>query len=217
MRMAGYGGTFRTMKAPPTSESKVFPDIDEDTPLTGTLTAISNYPATTTFIVEQGLVGLNLERNGQVSYIPPANFYGKKAFTFKVYDGHNTPIGPFTGTINIVSIQDAPALHTIPDTVAYQGYLVSMYVTATDGDALNGDVDPLTFSLYGDHPVDAAIDAQGNFSWPVPDTQAPGIYIIVVKVIDGTGRSDTTSMTITVNSYTVPNSEFTINFPLISR
>ena len=213
----GLWWSFKTMKAPPTSESKVFPAIDEDITLTGTLTATSNYPASTTFIVEQGLVGLTLESNGNVSYSPPANFHGQKTFTFKVYDGHNAPAGPYTATINVNPMPDTPSLNTIPDVVVSRGDLVSTYVTATDGDVSNGDGDTLTCSLYGDHPVGAVIDARGNFSWPVPDTQIPGIYIIVVKVTDSTSRSDTTSMTITVNSIPGIITEFAVNFPLISR
>ena len=110
------------------------------------------------------------------------------------------PVGPYTATIDVTPVDDAPVLDIIPDQVVNAGDLLIFLATAADADTPYGDT--LTFSLVGPDPLPAGvlISASGVFSWAVPDTQAPDLYTFTVKVIDSSGLSDTQTVDIVVGA-----------------
>ena len=192
--------SFTTHLAPPTSSNQSF-SVAEDHTLSTSLSASSGYQSLT-FTLVGGLPAgsLHLNSDGSFTYTPAANFNGTASFQFLVSDGYNPPVGPYTATITVTPVPDAPVLNDIPDQVVNAGDLLVFLATATDADTPYGDT--LTFSLAAPNPLPAGVQmgTNGIFSWAVPETFNPGVYSFTAKVTDSTGLFDTKTFDVIVSS-----------------
>lgn len=127
-----------------------------------------------------GLLAVNID--GSFAYQPVIDFNGNLPFHFMVSDGVNVAQGPFTATIDVTAVNDAPVLGMIADQVVKTGRHVSFTASATDADLPYGD--SLTFSIVEPLPA-GAVFASGVFSWTPKWTNAhPQPYIFTVVVTD---------------------------------
>jgi hypothetical protein len=205
VRAVSTGGTvyannaswsFTTLKAPPTSSDQSF-STDENTPLTETLTAVSNYGKDFALYGSPPAGTLEFHSDGSFTYTPVVYFNGTITFQFVVSDGHNASVGPYTVTITINPINNPPTLSSIPDQVVNNGKQVTFWALATDPDLPYGDY--LTYSIDEALPNGASMNSEtGFFSWPVPANQGSGVFIFTVRVTDSVDLSAFQKVKITV-------------------
>lgn len=189
--------SFTTLKAPPISSNQSF-TMTEDTTLSETLTATSNYAKIFTLYGSLPAGTLNLEADGDFTYTPVANFAGTVSFQFIVSDGYNPPVGPYTATITVNGVNDPPTLSPIADPApVVVGRLVILWVQGTDPDLPYGD--SLTYSVDEPLPSGASLNSTtGLFVWAVPVGQAEGVYTFTFRLTDSQAASDFQSVNITV-------------------
>jgi hypothetical protein len=188
--------SFTTLKAPPTSSDQSF-STDENTPLTKTLTAVSNYGQYFTLYYSPPAGTLDFHSDGSFTYTPVAYFDGTISFQFVVSDGHNAPVGPYTVTITVNPVNNPPTLSSIPDQVGDKGKQVTFWAQATDPDLPYGE--HLTYSIDEVLPSGASMDSEtGFFNWPIPADQGPGVFTFTVRVTDSGGLSASQKVKITV-------------------
>ena len=96
-------------------------------------------------------------------------------------------------TITVDNANVPPVLDAVASKTANEGELLTFNATAKD---INGD--PLTFSLAGAPPGDAAVTAGGVFTW-TPGEEHDGDHQITVRVSDGQGGTASRVVSITVN------------------
>jgi hypothetical protein len=93
--------SFTTLMAPPISSDQSF-STDENTPLSASLTAESNYGKYFELYGSSPAGTLDFHSDGSFTYTPVAYFNGTITFQFVVSDGHNAPVGPYTVTIKVI-------------------------------------------------------------------------------------------------------------------
>jgi hypothetical protein len=178
----GAWWSFTTVKAPPTVSNQSF-NTPEDTPLTQTLVAQSNYAAVFSLSGSLPAGDLAFHTDGSFTYTPVPDFNGTVTFQFVVSDGHNPPTSPKTVTINVTAVNDPPVLSAIPVQVGQQGKELAFYVQATDPDLPYGDY--LTYDTVETLPAGATVDPiTGLFRWPVPANQRSEVFTFTVRVTD---------------------------------
>jgi hypothetical protein len=188
--------SFTTLKTPPTSSDQSF-STDENTPLTETLTAVSNYGKYFTLYGSPPAGTLDFHSDGSFTFAPVAYFNGTITFQFVVSDGHNPPSIPYTVTITVNPVNNPPMLSSIPDQVVDTGKQVTFWAQATDPDLPYGD--HLTYSIDEALPSGASMDSEtGFFSWPVPVDQRSSVFTFTVRVTDSGGLSAFQIVKITV-------------------
>jgi len=189
---------FTTLKAPPTSSDQTF-TTPEDVALNETLAATSNYGKIFTLYGSQPAGTLALQSSGSFSYTPPQNFNGAVSFQFVLSDGYNPPVGPYTVTITVAAVNDAPQLSAIPDQAGVNGGLVTFIAQATDADLPYGD--HLTYAIDEALPSGASLDpATGVFTWAVSPLQGSAVFNFTVRATDSGGLSATQPVKITITS-----------------
>jgi hypothetical protein len=219
VRAVSSGGTvyanntwwsFSTLKAPPSSSDQSF-STNENTPLTETLAAVSNYATKDFELYGSPPAGtLDFHSDGSLTYTPVPYFKGTVTFQFVVSDGHNSPVGPYTVTIVVIFVNNPPTLSPIPDQVVENGKQVTFWALATDPDLPYGD--HLTYSIDETLPSGASLDpATGFFNWAVPANQGSKVFTFTVRVTDSGGLSATQPVIITVNAHLF------IHVPMIVR
>ena len=113
-----------------------------------------------------------------------------------------------------ITVNSAPVINPIPEQNATVGELLTFTVIANDADLPADAV--LVFSLQ-DAPDGAVINpATGVFTWTPGATQGPADYVVTVCASDG----DTTTcqdLTIKVAAAVVPQTEYKLYLPIISR
>ncbi len=114
--------------------------------------------------------------------------------------------------ITVSEVNQAPVLASVGPQTVIQGELLTVNVSATDGDL---PANTLTFALGAGAPAGAAIDAAtGVFTWTPTTAQAPGDYTITILVSDGGSPELSDSITFTV---TVDSAARLVYLPLITR
>ena len=143
--------------------------------------------------------------DGDLEYVPPANANGDAyaSFTFKVNDGTADSASPYSMTVNVTAVNDAPAFSdaTLTRSVA-ENSAANVNVGAVIPEAADADVGAtLEYSMEG---ADAA-----SFNFNVStrqittksgvhyDFEAKRSHSVTIKVSDGTD-SDTVAVTINV-------------------
>lgn len=208
VRASSGGGTvyannawwsFTTLMAPPTSSDQSF-STDENTPLSASMTAESNYGKYFELYGNSPAGSLDFHSDGSFTYTPDAYFSGTITFQFVVSDGHNSPVGPYTVTITVNPVNNPPTLSPIPDQVVENGKQVTFRDLGTDPDLPYGD--HLTYSIDEALPSGAAIDPEtGLFNWSVPANQGSRVFIFTVRVTDSGGLSSSQQAKITVEAH----------------
>jgi hypothetical protein len=212
--------SFTTVNFGP-SAGNVNVSIAEDTVLNQTLTATSNYSKA--FEILGALpAGLSLDAsfaaNGKFSYTPAANFNGTASFLYEVSDGINQPVGPYTVTITVTGVNDAPVISPIIlEQASYlPGDTIIEVIDVNDPDIAYGDT--ISFAIVGSLPNGATFDAQnGVFVWTIPDTQAAGTVPVSFKATDSANAFNTTTMNIVIAGIPVTGGGGSVFIPLVSR
>ncbi len=142
---------------------------------------------------------VTLNANGSFSYVPAAGFTGTATFTYQADDGTARSVTT-TVTITVSSVNDTPAAQADSYTTNEEQTLnvdASNGVLANDTDA---DDDDLTAVLVrGASSGTVTLNANGSFSY-VPAAGFAGTVTFTYRADDGTARSDTATVTITVSS-----------------
>ena len=138
--------------------------------------------------------------NGNLHVKTGVDYPNKAAFSVNITStgGFGTNNHRVYDTITVDNANVSPVLDAIPPKTASEGQLITFSATATD---VNGD--PLTFSLAGAPPGDAAITAGGVFTWR-PGEEHDGDYQVTVRVSDGQGGTASQDVAITVNEANQP-------------
>ena len=101
-----------------------------------------------------------------------------------------------TVVITVGEVNIGPELADIGDIDAAEGQLIDIMATATDADL---PANTLSYSLVGDVPAGAAIDADsGRLTWRPDESQGGQSFMITVRVADGNGGSDQKSFNVSV-------------------
>ncbi|MCD6304247.1 MAG: tandem-95 repeat protein, partial [Planctomycetes bacterium] len=169
---------------------------DEDTALHATAPASDADGDELTFTVLAGPAhgSLDLQDDGQFTYIPEANWYGTDGFTFSAADGRGkSDSGSVTITVN--SVNDAPVagddgLATAEDTPA-----TTLNVLANDRDVDHDALSVAGFTQPAHGTV--AYNGDGLFTYS-PDADFNGTDSFTYTVSDTSGATDTGTVTVTV-------------------
>ncbi|MDZ4784123.1 MAG: putative Ig domain-containing protein [Planctomycetia bacterium] len=164
--------------------------VNENELLTFTATATDpNLPADVlTFSLEAGApAGATINPTTGVFTWTPTELEGGLSFniTIRVTD----QAGGFdneTIQVTVAEVNQAPALNAIGDKAIVANQLLTFTAVATDADQ---PAQTLAYSLGAGAPAGATINATtGVFSWTPTPAQAPGTYLITVRVSDGTAE-----------------------------
>lgn len=140
-------------------------------------------------IIDMPTKGTLTGNNGSRLYIPEADFSGTDSFTFRAVDSFNASSNTATVTIVISDGNDPPVF--VGGTPADNDVIIvseGQPITFT-AEALDADMDTLTFSLMGvDMLMGATFDRNtGQFSW-TPNYRHIGEYPLILMVDDGGGN-----------------------------
>ncbi len=128
----------------------------------------------------------------------PGEAHGSGTFNVTITAvGQNGQSDASTFTITVNEVQSAPVLAAIGNKTINEGQLLSFTTTATDPD-LPANI--LRFRLGSGAPAGTAIDPiTGLFTWTPTEQQGPSTGSVTIFVDDGTGLSDSETITITAN------------------
>ncbi|WP_157373149.1 tandem-95 repeat protein, partial [Vibrio coralliirubri] len=177
---------------------------DEDTPVSGTLSASDEDGDSLSFSksTEPSNGTVVIDENGDWTYTPNENYNGDDSFTVIVDDG-NGGTDTLTVNVGVNPVNDAPTL--VDDSGDPLGDSVSI---TTDEDtpvsgslsASDGDSDQLTFSKGTEASNGSVVvDENGNWTY-IPDENYNGSDSFTVVVIDGNGGADTITVNVGVVS-----------------
>jgi uncharacterized repeat protein (TIGR01451 family) len=150
----------------------------EDNPLDILLTGADPEGDPITFtIVSNPMHGSLVGTPPAVTYSPDQDFYGTDSFTFKVKDSQN---GESTAVvvINVLSVNDAPAVNAGPDKVVIEGFAVTLNGSYVDVDEA---APPYILWDFGDGTTE-----EGNLT-PTHTYPDDGTYIATLYVVDSFG------------------------------
>lgn len=137
---------------------------------------------------------LDFNSNGTFTYTPAANFNGTDSFTYRVSDGAlDSNIA--TVTITVTAVADAPVA-VDDEFTTNEDTPVSLNVTRNDVD---GDGDLLFIATVGQPAHGTLTQRIGSLIY-TPDADFRGTDSFTYTVTDGTGVSNTATVTITVAS-----------------
>ncbi|MEZ8747905.1 Ig-like domain-containing protein, partial [Vibrio splendidus] len=167
---------------------------DEDTPVSGTLSASDEDGDDLSFskATEPSNGTVVVDENGDWIYTPNENYNGNDSFTVVVSDGQG---GTDTITVNIgvTPVNDLPVGEDVSVTTD-EDTPVSGSLTATDADN-----DQLTFSK-GTEPENGSVVVDENGNWTyTPDENYNGSDSFTVVVDDGEGGTDTITVDVGVS------------------
>ncbi|MEW8008613.1 MAG: putative Ig domain-containing protein [Candidatus Thiodiazotropha endolucinida] len=135
--------------------------------------------------------------NGQLSgvapnllYTPNADFNGSDSFTYLTHDGLlDSPTA--TVDVTVSSVNDAPAIASVPVTSGIENQAYQYQVQVNDPDS-----NTFSYSLTTS-PAGMSIDANGLIAW-TPDYAAAGDHPVTVAVQDTLGASGEQFFTLTI-------------------
>ncbi|WP_184037254.1 Ig-like domain-containing protein, partial [Chitinivorax tropicus] len=166
---------------------------NEDTPIQGKVTATDIDGDTLTYTIgdrpSQGTV--SIDSNGNYTYTPAADYFGKDRFTVVVDDGKG---GKTTLTIdvNVLPINDAPIAQNQSVTTP-EDQPISGKVFSSDGD---GDTLTVSLQTAASHGT-VTVNADGTYTY-VPNQDFNGNDRFTVTVSDGQGGVTTATIDVTV-------------------
>ena len=166
---------------------------DENTTLTGTVTAtdVDADPLTFSKVTGPAHGTLTFNGDGSFSYVPVTYFHGTDSFTFKANDGA-LDSNVATITLAVRHVNHAPVA-VDGSTTGDENTTLTGTVTATDVDA-----DPLTFSkVTGPAHGTLTFNGDGSFSY-VPVTYFHGTDSFTFKANDGALDSNVATITLAV-------------------
>ena len=153
---------------------------DEDTTITGTVTAsdVDNASLTYTVVAQAGHGSVTLNQDGSFSYTPNANYFGSDSFTWKVNDGSlDSNVATVNLTVN--GINDRPVV-VENTTTGDEDTTITGSLTASDAD---GDTLVYTLVTQANHGT-VTLNLDGSFSY-TPNENYSGNDSFVFRVSDG--------------------------------
>ncbi len=135
--------------------------------------------------------------SNSVRYTPAANYHGSDSFTYTVSDGTHTTVG--TVNVTVSSVPDNPVAAADAATVA-EDSSVSVSVLANDTDVdipLDGDVLAVQSVTDPPHGTTSIVGLQVLYT---PDANYNGSDSFSYTMNDGTGRTDSANVSVTVTS-----------------
>ncbi len=128
---------------------------------------------------------LVLNDDGSFTYTPAQDFFGTDSFQYTLWDGteENAPVGPYTATITVTAVNDAPVVGAVaPQTTPEDTATSPVTVTATDVDDAQS---ALTFGIatQGLHGS-AAIASDGTSLVYTPAHDFTGTDSFMVRACD---------------------------------
>ncbi|WP_061017876.1 Ig-like domain-containing protein [Vibrio splendidus] len=168
---------------------------DEDTPVSGTLSASDEDGDSLSFSksTEPSNGTVVIDENGDWTYTPNENYNGNDSFTVEVSDGQGG-IDTITVNIGVTPINDLPVGEDVSVTTD-EDTPVNGSLNATDTDN-----DQLTFSK-GTEPSNGSVVVDENGNWTyTPDENYNGSDSFTVVVDDGQGGTDTITVDVGVVS-----------------
>ena len=190
--------SFNTLPTAPTSQNYPNLAVNEDTSLTTTLEPTNPSGGNVFFSLYDAPPAaktFSLAANGILSFTPAANFHGTVSFQFRVTDGINPHSAPYTATITVNPVNDAPVLEAIADESVTTGKLVTFIASASDVDR-----DKITYTIKGTPPPGGSINPDsGVFTWiPVWKKAGGNQYSVTIVASDSNGAADEETLLITV-------------------
>ena len=153
---------------------------------------------TLTFSLASGApTGASITPAGAFSWTPTEQQDGTHTITIQVEDGSGATDSD-TITVAVGEVNQSPTLNPIGSKSVDELATLTFTATATDGDVIGGTDDALTFSLASGAPTGASITPAGAFSWTPTESQ-DGTHDITIQVEDGSGATDSETVTVTVN------------------
>ncbi|MDD5016736.1 MAG: Ig-like domain-containing protein, partial [Eubacteriales bacterium] len=139
-----------------------------------------------------------------IKYTPAANWYGVDSFTYTATDGEYTDTGVIT--VTVLSVNDAPAFVTMPDTMSLteDGDDGSGTFSVTDIETPAGDLVVTVYSSTNSTLVgtgDVTLTSNGDGTWSVtvdPNDNRNGSATIKLRVTDGNGGHTDSTFVVTV-------------------
>ncbi len=180
-----------------------FITVDEDTPISSTLTSSDIDGVSTTYVVVAGpangvISGFNAS-TGDFTYTPNSNYNGSDSFTFRVNDGAANS-NDATISITVNPVDDAPvALDDVysvgEDTSLTVGFAAG--VLANDVEVEGDSLTAVSFSSPSSGTLTTDVDGSFLFT---PDANFSGSVTFTYKANDGSNNSNTATVTINVSN-----------------
>jgi hypothetical protein len=151
---------------------------------TATGFAPDNHPVSFSLIFGQQPppAGASITTGGQFTWCPTeAQGPGVYPVTVTLTDNVTGRTDSETIQVTVLEVNQAPVLAAISNKTVMAGNTLAFTATATDGDL---PANTLSFSLDPGAPAGASITSGGNFTWTPTSLQAPGNYLITVRVTD---------------------------------
>lgn len=188
---------FSTRPVPPSSSDVIYNDVYENQIMEDDLPGANQMTFALTGAQPAGALSLSPE--GHFIYQPPLNFGGQIQFQFTVTDGINDPVGPYTVTINYVSVNDAPV--ALDDSyIIGTGAVLSVDAPGVLGNDSDADSPALT-AVLSSGPANGALTLNPNGSFQYqPNPGFSGIDTFTYQASDGQAGSNTALVTLTVTS-----------------
>ena len=183
---------------------------DEDTTLTGLITAIDNDGDTLTYgIASQASNGTAaVGQSGAMTYNPTANFNGVDSFVVAIDDGKGGLVEEIV-SVTVSPVNDAPIAISTLAISGPSNTTLSAVVGATD---IDGDVLSYTVTATPEHGA-VTVNEDGDISY-APNVDFIGVDSFEITVSDGNGGAVTQVADVTVlpGSATGTNGAFNIEF-----
>jgi len=198
----GWAGS-SSANAPPVAQNDSG-TTEEDTPITVAVLENDSDPDGNTIhvsAVTQGASGsVEISGDNTVTYTPALNFYGQDTFTYTISDGKGGTDSAVV-TVTVTAVPDSPvAVDDVAATTVNTAVTISVLQNDFDPDG-----DPLTVVSITNGSRGAAVidkDDSGNPTGTItytPGTDFVGSDSFVYTVSDGTGRTDTATVWVTVD------------------
>ncbi|WP_407309719.1 Ig-like domain-containing protein [Pseudomonas sp. nanlin1] len=205
----GHGGTAAqtfvlTVTNPAPSSSAINLTLNEDTPISGTLSATDVDGDSLTFSTQQGPAHgtLVLNGDGSYTYTPEANYHGADSFSYRVVDADGG-VATAVVSLTIAAVNDAPtALGSVPAQSANDSAPFSLNLASAFTDV---DGDTLSYSASG-LPAGLSIDANGLISGTLGSSASAdglnggGQYNVTVSARDADGATVQQSFVLIVSN-----------------
>jgi hypothetical protein len=141
---------------------------------------------------------VTIQGNNNLRYSPNADFSGQDAISYTISDGNGGTAGASV-TVTVSPLPDAPVANNDAASVNEDSQNNSIDVTANDTDA---DGDPLTVTAAS--ASNGSVSASNGNVIYTPNANFSGQDFINYTITDGTGRTDSAVVTVTVNSQNDP-------------
>jgi CshA-type fibril repeat protein len=158
---------------------------------------------TVTFSVSKAANGGKISnfdnKDGTLTYTPPAGFSGQDAFNYQATDSHGAASNTATVTVTISKVNSAP---TATDDTASTNADTPVVISVLNNDSDPDDNNSLTIDSIPTQPSSgtATINKNNGTITYTPNSGFTGTDTFEYSITDDNGGSDTAKVTVTVNA-----------------